>query len=446
MRMKNNPTNITSSGASKKLVPELRFPEFVDDREWAEDIFGQLFTYLPNNTLSRAELTEKNGTIQNVHYGDILTKYSDVLDVGEEHLPSVSDIGKIKNVTDSCLHNGDIVIADTAEDETAGKCTEIVNVENSLVVSGLHTIPCRPNKFFEKGYLGHYMNSNAFHNRLRPLMQGAKVTSISKNGLKSILFIYPHSYEEQKKIAQCLSSIDKLIVVTKSKLEQLKEHKRGLLQTLFPPKGKTLPKIRFPKFADKEEWIIIPLGNCLQQPPEYGMNAPAVPFSPSLPTYLRITDISDEGRFIKKNKKSVDTIITDSNSLHIGDIVFARTGSSVGKVYKYREEDGPLVFAGFLIRMRLDETKYDSEFVYQYLHTETYKKWVSQTSARSGQPGINSSEYSSLQIPFPTTKIEQNKIASLLSSLDDIIEQYNEKVKTLEFYKRGLIQKLFPKI
>ncbi|WP_419022557.1 restriction endonuclease subunit S, partial [Holdemanella sp.] len=198
-------------------------------------------------------------------------------------------------------------------------------------------------------------------------------------------------------------------------------------------------------FKKDDEWDNKKLGDCLLQSPDYGLNSPAVPYSPLLPTYLRITDISENGRFISKTKVSVDATITDENSLHDGDIVLARTGASVGKSYKYRKEDGDLVFAGFLIRIRPNTTKYNSEFIFQYLQTDIYKKWVNITSARSGQPGINSNEYSSLSIPSPSPD-EQQKIAECLSSIDELIGLYENKVTLLEQHKKGLIQQLFPKL
>ena len=204
-----------------------------------------------------------------------------------------------------------------------------------------------------------------------------------------------------------------------------------------------IPELRFPKFEKDGEWDEKKLGECLLQSPDYGLNAPAVPFSPKLPTYLRITDISDDGKFIKEGKVSVNAVLTEANSLQDGDIVFARTGASVGKTYKYRKGDGQLVFAGFLIRIKPNTLKYNSEFIFQYLLTDTYKKWVSIISVRSGQPGINSNEYSSLSIPFPSPA-EQQKIAECLSSIDEEISAMKEKAEQLKINKKGLMQKLFP--
>lgn len=206
---------------------------------------------------------------------------------------------------------------------------------------------------------------------------------------------------------------------------------------------KHIPQLRFPEFQNDGEWEVKRLGDCLIQAPDYGLNSPAVPYSTNLPTYLRITDISDDGFFIKEGKTSVDTVLTNENSLQEGDIVFARTGASVGKVYKYRKEDGPLVFAGFLIRIKPDKTKLNSDFLFQFLFSNTYNRWVEVTSTRSGQPGINSADIASLQIPLPTL-VEQQHIANVLSEIDTLLSATKDKLEQLKAYKKGLMQKLFP--
>lgn len=207
---------------------------------------------------------------------------------------------------------------------------------------------------------------------------------------------------------------------------------------------KPVPLLRFPASQQNEEWENVKLGNCLLQTPDYGLNAPAVPYSESLPTYLRITDITDNGKFDKSHLASVNAELTSENSLQEGDIVVARTGASVGKVYKYRKEDGLLIFAGFLIRLRPNPNKCNSEYLFQYMLSPSYKKWVNITSTRSGQPGINSTEYSSLPVPFPQKLSEQQKIAECLSSIDSYISSINEKVEQLKTHKKSLMQKLFP--
>lgn len=210
------------------------------------------------------------------------------------------------------------------------------------------------------------------------------------------------------------------------------------------------PRLRFPKFRNAGEWEEKRLGELLLEHPDYGVNAPAVPYSKDLPTYLRITDISDEGYFICDKKSSVAIKVADENYLSDGDIVLARTGASVGKSYKFRKEDGKLVFAGFLIRIKPDPKKINSTFLFNFLYTQQYWNWVIVTSARSGQPGINGNEYATLSIPVPPyggesdSLSEQQKIADCLSSIDDRITAETQKLDTLKAHKKGLMQQLFP--
>ena len=206
-----------------------------------------------------------------------------------------------------------------------------------------------------------------------------------------------------------------------------------------------VPKLRFPEFRDAERWEYSPLSELLMKSPDYGVNAAAVAFTEGLPQYLRITDISDDGTYLSAKKVSVDLTPTEEIFLEEGDIVLARTGASVGKSYRYRKEDGRLVFAGFLIRLRPNSKRLDSTYLANFLITNQYWKWVAATSARSGQPGINSVEYGSLEIPLPAVFAEQQKIAECLSSVDELMAAQARKVDALKTHKKGLMQQLFPR-
>lgn len=207
---------------------------------------------------------------------------------------------------------------------------------------------------------------------------------------------------------------------------------------------KLIPELRFPEFVNDNEWEEKQLGEFLLRNPEYGLNEPAVPYSEFLPTYLRITDISESGNYIFENKVSVDCNVTENDYLSDGDIVLARTGASVGKSYKYRAKDGELVFAGFLIRVKPNPDRLDSELLFQYFSTTTYWDWVKKVSERSGQPGINGTQYFEMPIALPPSKQEQQKIAACLSSLDELIAAHNDKFEALKDHKKGLMQNLFP--
>lgn len=204
-----------------------------------------------------------------------------------------------------------------------------------------------------------------------------------------------------------------------------------------------VPTLRFPRFQDTEGWKEYILCDFLLEQPRYGINAPAVPFQEELPTYIRITDISENGYFLPNPKVSVNQYAVSDFYLKIGDLVFARTGASVGKCYQYKEEDGKLVFAGFLIKVSPDQTRLSSDFLFQFTFTQQYWKWIDLTSTRSGQPGINSKELASMELYLPV-KDEQQKIADCLSSLDELIEATAQKVEALKGHKKGLMQRLFP--
>jgi type I restriction enzyme S subunit len=287
-----------------------------------------------------------------------------------------------------------------------------------------------------------------------PLIKGTQANStlpiINKTEFSKFTIPVPRVHDEQQKIADCLSSLDELIAAETQKLDALKTHKKGLMYQLFPRAGETVPRLRFPEFREAGEWESVPMGSLLARNPEYGVNAPASPFSEDRPTYLRITDIDEDGRFLSASKVSVDIVATDDNYLEPGDIVLARTGASVGKSYRYRKEDGRLVFAGFLIRIRPEPKKIDPIFLANFLTTQQYWDWVGVTSARSGQPGINGTEYSSLPVPVPSLAeddkrlSEQRRIAECLSSLDDLITAQSQKIGALKAHKKGLMQQLFP--
>jgi type I restriction enzyme S subunit len=190
-----------------------------------------------------------------------------------------------------------------------------------------------------------------------------------------------------------------------------------------------------------EAWEVNPLRSCLSANPDYGINAPAVPYSDRLPAYIRITDITEDGRFSSENPVSVHRADTGAYYLNDGDIVFARTGASVGKSYLYKPHDGKLVFAGFLIRVRSDAAKIIPSYLSAYVTTGTYWRWVHLMSMRSGQPGINGQEYGQLPVPLPSLP-EQHAIAEALSDVDALIAGLDKLITKKRDLKQAAMQQL----
>ena len=190
-----------------------------------------------------------------------------------------------------------------------------------------------------------------------------------------------------------------------------------------------------------ENWTIRSLLSCLRSTPNYGINAAAIPFDDALPTYLRITDIGEDNQFRPSPRVSVRHPSVQTFFLNKGDLVFARTGASVGKSYLYNPNDGPLVFAGFLIRVSPNPVKLQPVFLAFYVQSKRYWDWVATVSIRSGQPGINGQEYGTLQLPLPGPA-EQRAIAEALSDVDGLLGALEALIAKKRAIKQAAMQQL----
>ena len=387
-------TTATKEEAKPALVPKLRFPEFRAGPRWPQHELGSIAAILKGKGIAKADL-DPNGTQACIRYGELYTRYGETISVA---------VSRTKVPASELFHSkaDDVIIPSSGEtkiDIAKASCV----LEGGIALGGdLNVIRSKLNGTF----LSYYLNGPKRLD-IAKVAQGDTVVHLYPHQLEALHIAVP-SPAEQQKIAECLSSVDELMAAQARKVDALKTHKKGLMQQLFPREGETQPRLRFPEFQNAGEWGDASMGTLLMSSPDYGVNAAAVPFSEHLPKYLRITDISEDGRYLPEKQVSVDLEATDGNYLDEGDIVLARTGASVGKSYQYRKEDGRLVFAGFLIRVKPHPKKLVSTYLANFLTSGQFWKWVAVTSARSGQPGINSTEYSSLVIPLPPRSPNNN--------------------------------------
>jgi type I restriction enzyme S subunit len=191
------------------------------------------------------------------------------------------------------------------------------------------------------------------------------------------------------------------------------------------------------------EWKEYKLGDLtIDGKGSYGIAAPAVDYDSQKYTYLRITDINDDGTLNKNSLKSVDNVNASNYLLQANDIVFARTGASVGRSYFYDERDGELVYAGFLIKYSLDPSKVNPKLIKFYTHSQTYYDWIQTVDNGATRGNINAQTYASMPILLPKREI-QDKIVSILSSLDDKIDLLNRENATLEAMAETLFRQWF---
>ena len=428
----------------KKIIPALRFPDFANEGEWEKDAFENSFLFLPNNTLSRAELNYENGSTKNIHYGDVLIRFGDCLDVQANALPFISDEAIADRLQRSRLQDGDVIFADTAEDETVGKCTEIFNLYSEKVVSGLHTIPIRPKKQFAIPYLGFYFNSDSYRKQLLPLMQGVKVMSISKTAIGKTIVAHPNLLSEQCKIGSCLSSMDAYISETKEKLELLKTYKKGLMQKLFPTKGKKLPELRFKEFEKDGEWEEKKLGEVVEVFQGYGFPEKLQGKTKGKYPFIKVSDISattNKGcRYINNAVNYIDEEDLDvikARPFPVGTIVFAKIGEAIRLNRRVILEQESLIdnnVAG--VKAKLDLS--DDEFMYYIMLMIDLVK-----HAGGVVPAVKKSSIEEIEVLLPPTLPEQRKIAYSLRLIDEMINQYTNKITLLKLYKKGLMQQMF---
>jgi type I restriction enzyme S subunit len=217
--------------------PRLRFPEFRAAGDWEIKPMREVYTFKGNNSLSREKLNYVSGSVKNIHYGDIHTKFSTHFDITKEVVPYINQDEPLNSLRPeySCAEK-DIIFADASEDlQDVGKSIEIINLNNERVVSGLHTILARQIKDdFVIGFGGHLFKSKMVRAQIQKESQGAKVLGISATRLANINLSFPSHKAEQQKIAACLSTLDACIAAQAQKLAALQQHKRGLMQGLFP--------------------------------------------------------------------------------------------------------------------------------------------------------------------------------------------------------------------
>ena len=283
-----------------------------------------------------------------------------------------------------------------------------------------------------------YLLNFSIYRRMYSYAEGTAQQVLSLKKLGQLKYSLP-PVREQKKIAEILSTQDKAIELQERKIEELKRFKKGCLEKMFPRKGQKVPEKRFPGFTD--DWEQRKLSEMCGTF-EYGLNAAAKEFD-GKNKYIRITDIDDASREFLLSDLSSPDICLDGMSKYLlssGDIVFARTGASVGKTYIYRENDGIVYFAGFLIRAKVNQDN-DAEFVFQSTLSPSYEKYIRITSQRSGQPGVNAQEYGEYDL-FAPSKEEQQRIGHFLRGIDNLITLHQRKLDEMKKQKKALMQLL----
>lgn len=422
--------------SKKRNVPELRIKGNME--EWKRSTFLDLFDLsIPNNTLSRADLNYDKGTIKNVHYGDVLINFGAITDASDRRLPFIT-AGKLNSYKDCLLKNGDIIIADTAEDETVGKATEIIGADNSFIVSGLHTIVCRPKIAFQLYFLGYYINSKNYRQQLLPLMQGIKVLSLSRLNLATTHLNYPDSQKEQAQIGLFFNNIDTLIALQQRKHEELCKFKKAMLEKMFPKENINVPEIRFK--GSIRNWERKTLGD-LSSLITKG-TSPLNKNGARTINYVKIENIdilSGDIKISSKITKNEHENYLKRSKLKENDILFSIAGT-LGRVSIIKKDLLPANTNQALAIIRLNSE--NISYVATFLKGKAVSEFVKKNPTVGAQPNLSLAQVGRIEIYLPS-EVEQVKIASFIQNVESLISIQQQELDKLKNIKRACIEKMF---
>jgi type I restriction enzyme, S subunit len=416
------------------IIPELRFPGF--DEPWVSARLGDLCRFSKGKGISKEDVTE-NGKTECVRYGELYTHYNEVI---------YTVVSKTNlNEKDTILSQAnDILIPASGETQLDIARASCLLKEGVAIGGDINILKTKLNGPF----LSYYLNG-AKKNEIATLAQGISVVHLYSSQLQNIIVHYPlsiiHSQKEQQRIAACLSSLDEVITAHSEKLEALKAHKKGLMQNLFPQEGETVPKFRFPEFAQDGEWEFNPFSHYIVL---YRGSSPR-------PIQEYLTDDDSGVNWIKigDTKKAINSVIHEveekitvegakkSRPVKHGELILANS-MSFGKTYELAIEG--CIYDGWFV-LREYEKHYHKPFLLQLLNSEYMQNQYKRLSAGGIVQNISSDIVYNTAL-FNTSLAEQQKIATCLSALDASISAQTEKIDQLKQHKQGLMQGLFPKM
>ena len=421
-------------------VPDIRFKGFTD--AWEQRKLGEVVDFsIKTNSLSRANLSQDSGEIKNIHYGDILVKFNSVLDLKTEKLPFInseySTLDKFQ-----FLKDGDLVFADAAEDNSVGKCIEVRGLLDDKVTSGLHTIAGTPKMNFASFYLGYYLNSNNYHDKILPLIQGTKVSSISKNNLSKSIINYPKNFEEQQKIGKLFIEIDQTITLLQRELDLENKTIEMFMDNLFIQKEQNIPCFNLSE--NTSVWKSVKLkeigdtftGLSGKNKDDFGHG------DAWYITYMNVFS-NPISNFNDKEKIEIDF---KQNEVKYGDIFFttsSETPNEVGMSSVWLGDDANIYLNSFCFGFR-PKVELDPYFIAYLLRSKEVRMKISKLAQGISRYNISKTKMMEIEINIPDIKT-QNEVGRILKELHEKKQITEKQIEKAKIIKKAFLQKLFPK-
>ena len=431
-----------------KLIPELRFPEFERLGSWNDKPISKLGETV--NGLSGKKGADFGSGKPYVQYKQVFDKsYIDFSECGKV------SVGHDEN--QNTLQKGDILFTTSSETPNeVGFASVIINQPEEDTYLNSFCFILRPFDLEEvnPSFSRYLFHSPFYRDSVSAIAQGSTRFNLSKGAFLKLKVPIPQP-KEQQKIASCLSSLDELIAAHNDKLDALKDHKKGLVQNLFPQEDETVPKVRFPEFEGDGEWVEKSLIETTNSKIKwsftggpFGSNLKASDYKSEGIRIIQLQNIGD-GEFHDDNKiytslEKADELL--SCNIYAGDIIISKMGDPVGRACLIPSKLQRCVMASDGIRLVVDENKHSKYFIYSLLNSNRIRQAIDSKSTGSTRKRIGLDALRETELIIPKNLKEQQKIASCLSAVDELIMAQTEKIEQLQRRKKGLMQGLFPKI
>lgn len=447
----------------KKLMPALRFPEFV--KPWETITISDICDVFRGGPFSKADMDE-NGIEPCIHYGELFTKYNEVISV--IYSKTNKKEGFMSKVGDILMPSSDVT------PDGLAKASAII-LDNVVLGGDMNIL--RPKTKINSIFLSYLLNYSK--GEIIRLVSGTTVKHIYPSQIITCQLPVVDSKLEQQKIASCLSSLDELLASHSDKLQALKDHKKGLMQNLFPqlselglnglkddkisddankkilkssnpqnPNSDNVPNHRFPEFVKDGEWEIRSVENNIKLMSGIALKSSELSGDNSGVPILRGINIT-EGQI--RHTDEMDKFYLGDTSeiakylIKENDIVIGMDGSKVGKnVALISKQDTGAILIQRVARIRAKNSV--TEYLYQHFLSQGFRNYVDIVNTSSGIPHISVKQIRDYEIGFPPKIQEQQKIASCLSAVDELITAQKEKIEQLQQHKKGLMQGLFPQL
>lgn len=428
-----------------KNIPVLRFPEF--NGEWEKEKMGNLYSFKVTNSFSRENLNYDKGSVKNIHYGDIHTKFQTLFDVTKEIVPFInSDISIDRIAKDNYCQEGDLILADASEDLTdVGKSIEVVNLNNEKVLSGLHTILARPAlEKFNIGFSGYLFKSNHIRTQIQKESQGSKVLSISATRLSGISLTIP-TLPEQTRIASFFTVLDQKLAQLKQKKSLLQQYKKGVMQKLFSQELRFKILNEAGELVEAPKWEVKKLGTIGET---YGglSGKSKENFGTGKP-YIQYKQIFDDCKIDITRFELVDILENEKqNKVKFGDVFFtvsSETPNEIGMSSVLLDNIDELYLNSFCFGFRANSLVELSPYFSRYLfRSEIFRNEIVKLAQGSTRYNMSKVQLMKLEIQFPKIE-EQTLIANFLTAIDDKINHCQKQIGQTEVWKKGLLQQMF---